>query len=131
MMVACMSRATTHGTGGTDVCDDVTEDDIEKFTEGDCHIFAWHVQRVTGWPIHVFNYGGPDLHAFNLAPDGRPFDVEGISDWRAFRKKWSTEPTMRVSYRRLRRTFGGPRFCDSHARARELAPLVVQSVWPS
>lgn len=68
------------------------EADVDRFTTGDCHIFALALSKLTGWPTYAFEDsfdGQPYLHAFVVAPDGWIYDVEGRHDPTEFKKSWS------------------------------------------
>jgi len=72
--------------------------DVERFTEGDCHLLARAIHKRTGWPLCAFKLADscgnyiPVDHCFVHAPlpDGQvPFDVMGL--WRstyAFNNWW-------------------------------------------
>lgn len=66
--------------------------DVKRFTEGDCHLFARALNKLTGWPIHAFicdpedDY--PDLHAFCVTPCGRAVDVLGVRPLDEIMEEW-------------------------------------------
>lgn len=63
--------------------------DVERFTEGDCHILARAIHRRTGWTFCTFLYDGcPDAHAFVQRPDGLYVDVEGVVNETSLLAKW-------------------------------------------
>ena len=111
--------------------------DYVRFTQGDCHIFARAVNKLTGYPIYCFvapagsGYDEePDTHAFVVDPQGRAIDIEGrhedmdafIANW----SKWGSDQIREYSWKELRHSWGGPDFGNySYERARQLAPLVV------
>lgn len=107
-------------------------DDVERFTEGDCHIFAKALHDLTGWTLCAFTFQGkPDCHVFVEAPDGRLVDIEGPLNAKAFCDKW--KPWCSGRWGR----FTWQDFEDSGwdltpviskwswPRARQLAPLVI------
>lgn len=70
-----------------------TEDDLEQYTAGECHVFAVALHRHFGWPmLAVLDYGEPywenpedpddfipaACHVFAVDPDGQAWDVMGI-----------------------------------------------------
>ena len=67
-----------------------TEDDIDQYTTGECHVFAVALHRRFGWPMMtVLDYGEPYwenpedsedfipavCHVFAIDPDGHAWDV--------------------------------------------------------
>lgn len=82
-------------------------DIIERFTEGDCHILARALYKLTKWPLCSFVHEGEnphgdaceplylkygysmDTHVFNFNPDRRTFiDIEGESSKRSMAKRY-------------------------------------------
>lgn len=70
-----------------------TDEDIEQYTSGECHVFAVALHRMLGWQMcAVLDYGEPYwedpvdpdnfipavCHVFAVDPDGRAWDVMGI-----------------------------------------------------
>jgi hypothetical protein len=70
-----------------------TDDDIEQYTSGECHVFAVALHRMLGWQMcAVLDYGEPYwedpvdpdnfipavCHIFVVDPDGHAWDVMGI-----------------------------------------------------
>lgn len=70
-----------------------TEDDIDQYTTGECHVFAVALHRRFGWPMMtVLDYGEPYwenpedsedfipavCHVFAIDPDGHAWDVMGV-----------------------------------------------------
>jgi hypothetical protein len=107
----------------------ITNADIDRFTCGDCHIFARALHAATGWPIHTFvNDGFPDAHAFVRAPDGRCVDIEGWSTIRKFKARWGLSgcPIKEIEWANLLADWGGPEFgSHSYKRAKQLVPLIL------
>lgn len=102
--------------------------DIRRFTEGDCHIFAYALNRITGWPVHTFvtECGTPDLHAFCVTPDGQAADIEGLHSISDFKAKWHCQ-TIADQGKFIEDEFWGRIVylgAYSRVRARRLAPLV-------
>lgn len=107
----------------------ITDRDISRFTEGDCHIFAAALEKLTGWPLHCFTYqGAPSDHAFVVRPDGKAVDIEGVHEMREFKKAWHCHKYARFTRRQLiEAEWGGPVFGDySYRRARQLAPVIAR-----
>lgn len=110
--------------------------DVERFTEGDCHIFARALHKLTGWPIHTFGrrdhpYGG-DVHAFCVLPDGRIADIEGVRDAKDFCADWHYSFKVSAHHPRpwsdIRHWWGGPAFGPySYRRARIVAERLLES----
>ena len=71
------------------------EADVERFTNGDCHILAAVLHRETGWQLGSFathDYpDGPDVHAFVIHPSGCYLDVEGAHNPLEFVRGWQEE----------------------------------------
>lgn len=115
----------------------IVEDDVERFTAGDCHVLAHVLSQLTGWDIWAFNvYGQPDYHAFVRTPSRYILDIEGLHrDVRAFKELWSalcgedeaTPPRlMRTSHAECAKRWGhAEMFPGSWARAREVAPALL------
>jgi hypothetical protein len=106
----------------------ITPDDVHRFTQGDCHIFARALNKATGWPIHTFrSWGGTDMHAFVRAPDGRCVDIQGFTRVTAFKCRWGLRNIAPIDWKDLRDEWGGPNFGDhSYRRAKQLVPLVLE-----
>lgn len=61
-----------------DLAAKATEEELEKFSYGQCMWFALATHQKTGWPIEVvFDEAGHIDHAWTRMPDGRTFDVAG------------------------------------------------------
>lgn len=99
-------------------------EDVERFTYGDCALFAWAINRLTGWPIHAFDC---ELHAFNVMPDGRYVDIEGIVTKRTFMRKWMCNERREGNiitgpWEVIRRYYTSPKFGNySYERAMVMA----------
>lgn len=118
--------------------------DVDRFTCGDCHILARAINKLTGWPIHVFcdepqdgpvqHWMWPNAqdHAFVITPDGQPLDIEGLHDDEAFISKWSsTGYHHEIEWDHLRTQWGKCHFGDySYSRAKKLAAEIVEGVMP-
>lgn len=123
----------------------ITDADVVRFTEGDCHIFARYLHHYTGWPLAAFTYNWPwaeeegiqlntpDLHAFVIHPSGDYVDIEGRCDPEEFKARWKPEGAREVS------VWGTPDNPDwtwdwkdvqfgelSYWRALHLAPIVAR-----
>lgn len=69
--------------------------DITRFTEGDCHVLAFRLHRVTGWTLATFGFGSqPVSHAFVICPDGDALDVEGKRPMAEFLRKWGEDKVL-------------------------------------
>lgn len=110
----------------------ITELDIIRFTEGDCHILARAIHLLTGWPMFSFDdgHGDPDLHAFVIAPSGKALDIEGLHSLRDLRRDWGSSPLVETSYEAIVSIWGHETSFGrySFARARKLAPMLVEAV---
>jgi hypothetical protein len=73
-------------------------DDVRRFTEGDCHIFALALHKLRGWPTCAFRDwdGEPHLHAFVRHPDGDLIDIDGKRPPEAFFVDWDGESDYRA-----------------------------------
>ena len=107
--------------------------DVDRFTTGDCHIFARAVHALTGWPIATFDdeYDATGtIHAFNLTPDGRCLDIEGIFEPEAFIKKWKCWGASSYSIQHwptMYKSWQGPQYGHySYQRARVLAQRLLR-----
>lgn len=68
---------------------DANEDEIDTYTNGECHVFAAALHRKTGWPFLMVldAYGSPwgndeqflpnVVHVFCLDPNGNAWDIKG------------------------------------------------------
>lgn len=101
--------------------------DDERFTEGDCHLLAGEIHRLTGWPVCALHAGRriADTHAFVLAPGRRAIDVRGVRDVRTLIREWRGEGA--VGYVRAPEIVveWGQSFTGSKRRARVLAKKLV------
>jgi hypothetical protein len=110
---------------------------LERFTEGDCHILAVRIHRLTGWPLATFaDDGFPHTHCFVQCPDGEYLDVEGKRPEAAFRDAWKlylnpgdtiklwTIPELRASKWATEPVFGS----YSYAAARRVAGKLLDSI---
>lgn len=68
----------------------ITDNDIFRFTEGECHYLARAINQITGWTIVSFSQYGwePEEHVFVRMPDGRALDVEGTRSLRGIAREW-------------------------------------------
>lgn len=70
----------------------ITDRDIERFSEGDCHVLANALSKITGWAIAAFtspHSSGPCFHVFCLREDGVPIDIRGAqTDIEEFKQYW-------------------------------------------
>lgn len=117
--------------------------DVSRFTEGDCHILAQAIYKRTGWPIYGFDgmyYDGEPgcaYHCFVLMPDGRVLDVEGPQGIKEFKEKWGQQKGKIIPFsERDREEWGGPQWYGHHGgspkyskrRARILAKRLLESL---
>jgi hypothetical protein len=116
-----------------DLIEGITERDVERFTEGDCHVLAKRLHRVAGLPLHTFIYGDEiDLHAFVMVGN-KALDVMGLWDIQDFINEWSigTTPTkisppMSIDFFNLNWEGGRPQLTRySYKRAREVADILL------
>lgn len=107
----------------------ITTRDVERFTEGDCHVLARALHVATGWPIQALDVDGrgcPDMHAFVLRPDGQALDVQGVHPLEDLVTAWHARATVPTTWKRLREEWGTSVFGDySFTRARAIAPLLT------
>jgi len=79
-----------------------TPDDINRYTQGECHVLAVALHRRFGWPIYlVLDAGEPYwtdpedddnsiptvCHAYAISPDGLAWDVRGAQTLAAVRQE--------------------------------------------
>ena len=59
-----------------------TEDYVDMFTSGSCHVLANKIHKLTDWPIHCFlgEDGEADIHAFVVPCPGWRLDVDGLRE---------------------------------------------------
>lgn len=111
----------------------ITDDDIERFCYGDCHVLADELSKITGWTVWAFDIENEaDVHAFVRTPSGHPLDIYGLHrDLREFKGDWFPPDQILP---RLRRTshaecseFWGHEeaFPESRKRAAVVAPLLL------
>lgn len=111
----------------------ITDRDIYRFTDGDCHVLARAIHRLTGWTmasIYDPYMDGPNYHAFVLRPDGKALDVEGLHDPDALVSYYGDPESylMPVQWEALL-SYGWPRnaFGDySRKRARQVAKFLIE-----
>lgn len=112
----------------------ITQDDIDRFTSGDCHILAQQIHKKTGWPLYVFNpspddefygkYG--DFHAFVKHPSGKYLDVEGLHTPRELKNKWGCDRVLKLSLKRMQEAWPSASFGQwSYLRAEQIARFLV------
>lgn len=102
----------------------ITELDIVRFTEGDCHILARVLHEVTGWPTHALHDGynkEPNLHAF-VYSEGLAIDVRGAQPVDQLLAQWEYAEGI-VQTEDI--DWGRAIFSGSWRRARTIAPLLV------
>lgn len=103
--------------------------DEQRFTEGDCHLLARRIHRLTGWPIYCFDYGGkPSLHAFVVMPDGRALDVEGPRTLLGMKRRWKGPDVREFTLAQLRHWGGAMIDRESYRRARIVADELLAQV---
>ena len=73
----------------------ITEQDVERYTQGACDALAFTVSQRTGWPV-VLCGDGPGgvmgwVHAAVRRPDGRILDVEGLWDEMGWVMHWGEQ----------------------------------------
>lgn len=106
----------------------ITELDILRFTEGDCHYLARVLSQKTGRPIGSFNgYDSPDLHAFLIVGRNKILDVEGLRTRAEFKKRWRTDwPIKRYSWEDVK-VFGEPTYSQyTYVRAQRVADELLE-----
>lgn len=107
----------------------ITNNDIARFTEGECHYLARAIHLLTGWDIHCFQDDGqPYMHAFVLMPNGNYLDVEGEKTLKDMRE-WSGHKILPFTWQEIRESWGWyrPETSYTYRRAKELAAhLVIQ-----
>lgn len=122
----------------------ITARDIERFTEGDCAILARAIHRLFGWPMAAGSEPGfpgqarPCDHAFVAIPGpNRPrrfLDIAGVHTAKQLCAEWGfnrcaifTEEDFREHWYYDVRGFPSMFLGDSNARARQLAPMLVDN----
>jgi hypothetical protein len=108
----------------------ITEGDIEMFTEGDCHLLAFEIHAITGWPLCAFDHDGePDCHTFVRAPSGHYLDINGLQTEREMHKEWGYDPgSIKVFKRHHFYKWGNePAYDEGRARTIELAPMMIKA----
>lgn len=104
----------------------ITELDIERFTEGDCHILAKVLHALTGLPIFTFHIDEePSLHAFVMDEnDGTVIDVKGARPVDEVFNEWQwADPDGVIPVPEL--DWGAETRRGSWRRARTIAPLLI------
>jgi hypothetical protein len=123
------ARAADNARRGLRIC----PADRRRFTEGDCHVLARAIWKLTGWPIATYHHPrrGADGHAFVLVGDRHLLDVLGLQTiaearaiWGLFAKGMDIRET---TWRELRNAWGGSS-AYSMQRARIVAQRLVASV---
>jgi hypothetical protein len=68
----------------------IRDADIDRFTAGDCHIFARRLAAITGWTLATFgtDEDHPVDHAFVIHPSGDAVDIQGRRSLAAFQSDW-------------------------------------------
>ena len=114
-----------------DVQLEVTEDDVELFTCGNCMELACELHKITGWPIHSFvaENGSETKHFFIVPREGWRLDVEGFSTSEEHDQRWRMQPGSHkeFSYEQILAMWGDEMNVEIGAveRAAEIAPLVA------
>lgn len=106
----------------------ITDLDIIRFTEGDCHYLARAINHITGWPIHCFTWddGEPEGHAFIVMPNGKILDVEGVHTPEQFYKSWHATTHKEFPFEIIRACFGTPDYGKyTYTRAKQVAEFLV------
>lgn len=116
----------------------ITEDDINRFTKGDCHVLAKRLHRVANLPLHclvILEDGNKHTrHAFVIVGN-KVLDVEGLQSVRSFKKRWRMEDEKRIAISQPltidwfweRWTPKGTSFGHhSYKRAREIADYLLE-----
>ncbi len=83
-----------------------SEKDVERFTRGDCHIFARAINLRTNWPIRIFKEPAPEgNHAWVLTPEGLALDINGLQfvedlldEWKVVKHSFTTWETLRLAW---------------------------------
>jgi hypothetical protein len=101
----------------------ITELDITRFTEGDCHILAKVLNALIGWPMYTLHTGDnePGMHAFVFS-DGVTIDVYGARPMDALLCDWDMAQGI-VETPEI--DWGPAIFHGSWRRARTIAPLLI------
>jgi hypothetical protein len=101
----------------------ITELDITRFTEGDCHILAKVLHLRTLWPLCTFHRGDcePDLHAFVCDGD-TAIDVRGARPIDDLLCEWEDAAGF-IEISEL--NWGKEIFPGSRRRAHTIAPLLI------
>lgn len=123
----------------------VTKKDIQRYTEGDCHILAREIHYLTDWSMVSFGSGYPDTHAFVKLPpittSSHPsryyLDVNGVQSTSQMYDRWGKYlETKRIEvfteedFSKHWNTYNSHAWVSSFGsyslrRARELAPFLV------
>lgn len=105
----------------------ITKLDEERYTNGDCHILAHEIHKITGWPFHCFIVDGyADLHAFVVTPSKRVLDVRGPCALKTFYEQWGHDQHRACDPEAVKREWGGAQFGPhSSRRAERLAQHLV------
>jgi len=101
----------------------ITELDITRFTEGDCHILAKVLNTLIGWPMYALHMGDndPNIHAFVFSK-GTVIDVRGARESAELFEEWEYAEGM-IEAPEI--DWGPAIFPGSWRRARTIAPLLI------
>lgn len=101
----------------------ITKLDIERFTEGDCHILAKVLHTLVEWPTYTLHTGDkqPGMHAF-VYRRGTAIDVKGARPIDALMEDWEYAVGI---VKTTDIDWGGEIFRGSWRRARTIAPLLI------
>ena len=101
----------------------ITELDVTRFTEGDCHILAHVLSALVGWPTYTLHQGDkrPGIHAF-VYRRGIAIDVRGARPVDALLDDWEYAAGI---VKTVDLDWGRAVFPGSWRRARTIAPLLI------
>jgi hypothetical protein len=128
------------GNENTVITETITEKDVKTFQHGWCHVLAHEIQEITGWPIHAFftdDSLDPLIHAFNVTPEGRIVDINGVQTREDFERRWDLYFVEehgdsdgfrqdRTCWEDIESAWEIPKRQSVWRRAREIAPLLVE-----
>lgn len=115
----------------------INDYDVVRFTEGDCHILARQINRLTGWPMFVFHpdtdddffdeYG--DLHAFVQHPSGMYLDIEDLWEPEKFFERWGERRVKSMPWEKMREAWAVSQYGDGQSgylRAAQVARALIR-----
>lgn len=109
-----------------------TNNDYDMFSCGCCHVLAYAIQEISGWPVCAFwERGWYDTHAFVRTPRDTYIDIAGEHAEDALLRTWRTYKIVEVDADdNLRDVWEGHtiEWPDAQTRARQLAPIIVDDI---